>query len=277
MICKKCGNEIKDGEKFCGKCGTQVEISQQDKIVSDNKEPIKIKFKYFLVGIVAVSVLFLILMIIVFIKNSSTSILSSDENTANKNYQNNYLNGTQVSSNKILDVIDQENQEFKINAKELVDAIVKANDEINIQERNASKFPLTYNVEKQIDQSTGKEVICYILKYENLPSYPFMLIANADTNNVYRISVCHPFLNDYGTELNSGAIEKNYTILEKALKQLNQDELYNTIVDIRNTISKSSNGLSSDWNIKGVFVGATNGTTNKNGNLSSIYYFYGTK
>ena len=26
------------------------------------------------------------------------------------------------------------------------------------------------NVEKQIDQSTGKEVICYILKYEDLPS-----------------------------------------------------------------------------------------------------------
>ena len=23
MICKKCGNEIKDGEKFCGKCGTK--------------------------------------------------------------------------------------------------------------------------------------------------------------------------------------------------------------------------------------------------------------
>ena len=277
MICKKCGNEIKDEEKFCGKCGTQVEISQQDKIVSDNKKPIKIKFKYFLVGIVAVSVLFLIPMIIVFIKNSSTSILSSDENTANKNYQNNYLNGTQVSSNKILDVIDQENQEFKINAEELAKAIIEANDEKDIQERNVIKLPLTYNVEKQIDQTTGKEVICYILKYENLPSYPFMLIANANTNNVYRISVCHPFLNGYGTELNSGAIEKNYTILGMALIKLNQRELYKTIIEIGKEVSKSSSGVSQDWNIKGVYVGASEGTINNYGNLSSVYYFYGTK
>lgn len=35
MKCKKCGNEIKDGKKFCSKCGTKVDINQQNTIISD--------------------------------------------------------------------------------------------------------------------------------------------------------------------------------------------------------------------------------------------------
>ena len=31
MKCKVCGNELKDGAKFCVKCGTKVEV-KQDKV-----------------------------------------------------------------------------------------------------------------------------------------------------------------------------------------------------------------------------------------------------
>lgn len=30
MFCKNCGNELKDGVKFCGKCGTLQNMSEQD-------------------------------------------------------------------------------------------------------------------------------------------------------------------------------------------------------------------------------------------------------
>lgn len=36
MYCRKCGNEIKDGEKFCGKCGQ--EVNEEIKNTSSNKK-----------------------------------------------------------------------------------------------------------------------------------------------------------------------------------------------------------------------------------------------
>ena len=36
MKCKVCGNELKDGAKFCVKCGTKVEV-KQDKVPSGEK------------------------------------------------------------------------------------------------------------------------------------------------------------------------------------------------------------------------------------------------
>ena len=35
MKCKKCGNDILEGEKFCGKCGTKVEV--EEKTVTANE------------------------------------------------------------------------------------------------------------------------------------------------------------------------------------------------------------------------------------------------
>lgn len=32
MFCKNCGNEIKDGVKFCGKCGMKVQAKVADKV-----------------------------------------------------------------------------------------------------------------------------------------------------------------------------------------------------------------------------------------------------
>ena len=40
MICKKCGNEIKEGEKFCSNCGyriTNEEVVNENKASSINK------------------------------------------------------------------------------------------------------------------------------------------------------------------------------------------------------------------------------------------------
>ena len=42
MRCKKCGNEIKDGEKFCGKCGTKTSINEGVYINKEEKTNNKI-------------------------------------------------------------------------------------------------------------------------------------------------------------------------------------------------------------------------------------------
>lgn len=44
MFCKNCGNEIKDGVKFCGKCGVQVKaefVSKTEESSNGNQEDIK--------------------------------------------------------------------------------------------------------------------------------------------------------------------------------------------------------------------------------------------
>lgn len=90
MNCKNCGNELEENEKYCGKCGTKVEnnisnVETKSNENTDNKEPIKIKFTYFIIGIV---ILFLIPVCMVFI-NSSNGLISSNENANSEIYSNN--------------------------------------------------------------------------------------------------------------------------------------------------------------------------------------------
>ena len=67
MKCKKCGNEIEKGDKYCGICGAKIR----------NDEPIKIKFNYWLIGAILITVL---IMIICFnIKNIKYIIIGTPE------------------------------------------------------------------------------------------------------------------------------------------------------------------------------------------------------
>ena len=46
MYCSKCGNEIKEAEKFCGKCGSEIKekVTSNVKEIKENKSIIKKKF-----------------------------------------------------------------------------------------------------------------------------------------------------------------------------------------------------------------------------------------
>ena len=297
MYCKNCGNKLKEDEKFCGKCGKKV---KQNQINNENKI-IKIKLSTILLIILVVFLLFIGLIIFLInigefvdaevakeatekakqIEEEAIEKAKAEQTIENTNstIQNNSNNSSMETTNgkDILSVIDQDKKEFKINAKELAETIIEVNDDRDELERSIMKTPLTYEIQKQTEESTGKDVNCYILSYKNLGTVPFMLIANADTNNVYRISVSHPFLNDYGKEFNTSAIEKNYTLLYTALTKLNQKELWTTIGDIYKEISNSPNGLPSDWNLKGVYPSLISGGTNSYGNISGLYYMYCTR
>lgn len=41
MKCKKCGNEIKEGNNFCTKCGTKIE--KEKNIINEEKREVKKK------------------------------------------------------------------------------------------------------------------------------------------------------------------------------------------------------------------------------------------
>ena len=71
MKCKKCGEEILKGDKFCAKCGNKIEsvVTNEKDNTTASKETIKIKFNYALIGIILVF-LIVVIAIIVFNRES---------------------------------------------------------------------------------------------------------------------------------------------------------------------------------------------------------------
>lgn len=56
MYCSNCGNEIKENELYCSKCGEKaVNVIKSEQ--GDKKKPIKIKFSYCIIGIIIVLVI----------------------------------------------------------------------------------------------------------------------------------------------------------------------------------------------------------------------------
>lgn len=60
MICKKCGNEISDNEKFCGKCGKSIKMTENNYIKINTP-----------IAIAAIVLLIILFIIIVVLNNSS--------------------------------------------------------------------------------------------------------------------------------------------------------------------------------------------------------------
>ena len=74
MFCEKCGKEIKDGNTFCTNCGRKI-----DDGILNEKKPIKIKFSYFIIGIVLLAIL-IIVTVIFTINNKKNKEENSNEN-----------------------------------------------------------------------------------------------------------------------------------------------------------------------------------------------------
>lgn len=79
MFCKNCGNEIKDGVKFCGKCGALQDVSTLNSI----KDIKKIIRKKPFIFIIAIFIIALIIIVITVVGNSPTK--SSMETVNEKN------------------------------------------------------------------------------------------------------------------------------------------------------------------------------------------------
>lgn len=213
-------------------------------------------------------------------KNSS-GVIKSAEST-NQGYKENIL-PTNINSiskekdtNKILDVIDTEKNEIKINAMELVNAMIDIKNELDDKERNIPN-PLVYV--KENSNNNGEEVISYKVGYKTLNSPVYFIISSASTNNIYRIAVYYPYKNSYGTELNNSAIENYYNILGQALTRLNHKEVYDTILDVKDYVGNhfDDGTITPDWNIRGISFTQVDGEKNVYGTISGFYNIYGTK
>lgn len=274
MFCSKCGNEIKENERFCSKCGNQIE-SNIEQVTNNqgNNSNLSNTTKKTIITVSCVVILLAIIagvvMNVAFNSNGVIQTASSLENTSKEEKQ------------KILDVIDEDKGEFKINAQTLIQAIKEVNDEIEQEERAPFKSPITIcDKSTQTNPATQKQVTSYVLGNSLSSvnsSYPFIIISNTDTNNIYRICVYHPYLNGYGTEANTTAIIRNYKILFRALEKINQDELGRAIYDMEKHIESATASIPGEFNIRGVHISGADGAVNKYGNKTGVYYIYCTK
>ena len=74
MACKNCGNEIKEGNNFCTRCGAKVK--------QDNKKQIKFNLKYLIIGVIVIVIICIVVISFKSINNSNKfSNIEETENT----------------------------------------------------------------------------------------------------------------------------------------------------------------------------------------------------
>lgn len=222
-FCSKCGNEIQEGEKFCGKCGNKIKSSSQ-KLNT---------YQIIMLSIIAIIILTGILLAIkkAFDKDETSNLndTTTTESSSNSNISN--------ETSKYLAVLDIQNKELKINATELMRAIISTNNLIT-----------EYEYTKQLQDSIGNYNVYSIgnsTLHGTLVAYPFLILENKSTGNVVRICIYYAY--DGGTRLNTNSINYNYSLLYDALNEINQQELASTIMTIKNkfggTTESSEKGL----------------------------------
>lgn len=94
MYCRNCGNEIREGSSFCGKCGTKIEVKfEENKKTNKTNKNIKQK-KYVVISLLLFVIIFISVCVIVNInpreemvekeiKNEFITVLGYNENTKN--------------------------------------------------------------------------------------------------------------------------------------------------------------------------------------------------
>ena len=119
MYCKNCGNEIKENENFCGKCGQKVDVED----TSNNTNVIKIKFNYIIYAIITIII---IAGIVAFMQSIKTK--PENVNVSNKLYKSNTKTvtewkytekGTITDGNIELHIGDYVNYDEQTNAKQI--------------------------------------------------------------------------------------------------------------------------------------------------------------
>lgn len=278
MNCKNCGNELEENEKYCGKCGTKVEnnisnVETKSNENTDNKEPIKIKFTYFIIGIV---ILFLIPVCMVFIKNSNSVISSDKETKVSVPSDIVSTNNTTSTKSSNLDVVDSTNKEFKINAMELVTALTKSFEQKAKEDNEALLLKFDYKKFSNAEKNMNSYIIGSTFQLQGKGVYPaFDIGENITTGNVLYIGISYPYEGYSGRNYQYTAIENNYRLLKIALTNINQIELWNTIKTIWNSQNNTTKNKEYYNNgLNGVYYAALDGYTRSDGTISGEYCVY---
>ena len=82
MICKKCGNEIKEGNTFCTNCGNNVNEN-----IDNKKKTITINLHQFLTGIIVLVLIIALLALYIVNKNKTNNVQTDNSTISNTNSQ----------------------------------------------------------------------------------------------------------------------------------------------------------------------------------------------
>ena len=147
-FCSKCGNEIQEGEKFCGKCGNKIKSSSQ-KLNT---------YQIIMLSIIAIIILIGILLAIkkAFDKDETSNLNDTTTTLNNSNTSSQVSANTEETENKVLDIIDKENKEFKINVNDLADELIKVKKEEEEYNRVAFKSEYEIKVIETVDNYGNK-------------------------------------------------------------------------------------------------------------------------
>lgn len=208
-VCKNCGNEILEGEKFCGKCGHKVD-----------EKNIKTK-QYIIIGIIAVVIIVATLLIIL-INNSKEQDdkVNENSNSTNSTYasSNQTNTSTEESSKEYYDFVDTLYGTFNIKEGELVRLLVGGS-----YSNKGYKQSLSQN--DQYTRLYTKTVVDYSTSTSGVESISVTSPGNREVKE-FNISFFsnNPLTNDQMIELSRG-----YLILGvAALKEIDVYEMTDT-------------------------------------------------
>ena len=224
MDCKKCGNQIKAGAKFCGKCGIKANITQQDNTISGNDEPIKIKFNHLLIFIICIVIF---VGIIIVANNKKEQQLESNTNVSSEK-----LN--EQENKKYYDFIDTDYYTFNFTEDELIKGLFSGDSYYN---SGFQKF--------NVDNDNNSTLYIYNTPYEILN---FKITNEPKNFKVKKFNISYFSNNNLPQDLaNSTANSLFYQGLRAIIFTRNKiyyetDEIKEEIQDITNQLTKSTNG-----------------------------------
>ena len=167
MNCKKCGNEIKEGENFCSKCGQKVTINPNKDLedeISKKGKRLRIKLSYFIIGIL----LIIIIVGTIFIFISNQNDVNKNNNLDNVEIDNTIENITQNNEeddkNIIVDDTAETGATYTFTLEEVKTALKKVCKEKNVEYfseftyKNKNKYNEVYEANAYI----GDTLACSI-------------------------------------------------------------------------------------------------------------------
>jgi hypothetical protein len=167
MYCKNCKNEILEGEKFCGKCGTKIDLNvKKETNTIKEKTSIKIKPRYIIIGIIAI---IFIISIVIMINNNKSMVIkeagtSSISSTSTKQYY---------------DFIDTKYYTFNFDEKELLNRLFNGQSYSSAGYKKSASTKDNATMLYGIMTSNGVETISITTSSQNykVKKFSFSLVA----------------------------------------------------------------------------------------------------
>ncbi len=273
MVCKKCGNEIDEGNALCAKCGTPVEEKLENKTEEKNKKrELTKKEKIFCVAIICIIIIFIIIGIFIGI---SISKRNNDIDNTMKNQLNNETTYSKEQIMKILEVKDSNGMpaiiafaeqrlrnELEFLSKNKTYLFIFSykivnGDTINFYLYTSEEIPMTdgytyytYKASYTVTDYTVKYVNTYEESNSNIKVSQLFKINTEKTNkyscmsNAYRETLQYQILPDLQGILTYDPLApetNNISSTEYTEEQFENSEEYNSENNINKNLSSSGN------------------------------------